>query len=186
MHGVTTINKCISSDSYVKTYDFTTKFGRQNYDTEKACYEALHGTGITPELIRTTPNSIEMACWGKTLKKYIVEHPDRKNEIAIRVYEKIKYLNLYGIQHRDLHEQNIVIVNDDPKFIDWELAILGTRMDRPYDLYGPTDKVRPSDPHIDYRIEVFWDATGTIKSLANTLGLSVVEVQALVAQGKEQ
>jgi serine/threonine protein kinase len=66
---------------------------------------------------------------GVDLKTYITINNISQNFAAKIIYEilsAVKYLQEYGIVHRDLNPQNILIVNNDIRLIDFSFSkILG-------------------------------------------------------------
>lgn len=175
MQGVTEV--FIYDNEVTKVYDLSKPDGLNICDMELTAYLVLEDKGITPDLIRFTKGSITMKNAGITLREWIKRNREYSSDIAIDIYNQIIKMNECGVQHRDLHADNILVKDGAVKFIDFELARFSGPMKNPYDLFGPGEGVDRSPHQAKHNVYFFWDSREkSFPTLIDTLGVSASEV----------
>jgi hypothetical protein len=66
------------------------------------------------------------------------------------LFDLILAVNSHGVQHRDVHLRNIVLVDGSPRLIDWFTAIEAP-VPVSYDLYGSASLLPRPEGHVDYQ-----------------------------------
>jgi hypothetical protein len=89
--------------------------------------------------------------------------PAELAEMRLLVIELITSVHAFGICHRDLHQNNLVLDDRRPLVIDLELACEVDPESPCYDLYGPSDTVPVPEQHVvvggGYEVHgVWWDS----------------------------
>ena len=76
------------------------------------------------------------------------ETPEWRDPMAL--FDLILAVNSHGVQHRDVHLRNIVLVDGSPRLIDWYTAVQAP-CPVSYDLYGEAAGLEKPAGHVDYQ-----------------------------------
>jgi hypothetical protein len=119
--------------------------------------------GLTPEIVRWEPGAVVIRA-GVWLPDWLTSATARM-VAAMRpvALELVHGMHAQGVCHRDLHVENVVIVDGQPMAIDYEHACEVDPSWPCYDLTGPSDKVPLLPAHRQWggvlgTFGIWWDA----------------------------
>jgi len=173
------MNGC-SRLTVVKKNSNSTK-GRDYFNKEIRFYSLLKGHGITPNIV----NQNEKELWfelefGLPLVHHMFAtevHNRDRSEMRDKIVSQILKMHSLGVAHRDLHNRNVVVIGNEPRFIDFELSAeveKGLDEKFSYDLYGPNQYIQPPPEHQRMGISVNW---GTPKNQIRGLGVDYGDIR---------
>jgi len=123
----------------------------------------LAGYGLTPEIIRWEPGAVVIRA-GVWLPDWLrTANPDTVAAMRPKGLELVHGMHAQGVCHRDLHVENVVIVDGQPMAIDYEHACQVDPAGPCYDLTGPSDQVPLLAVHRQWggvlgTFGIWWDA----------------------------
>ena len=134
-----------------------------------AAYQELSDIGVAPAVFDVSPAMI-VTQLGEPLEAWL--HGRSESDLAGMarlIYDRVLRMHQHGICHRDLHAANIVVIADEPFFVDPDFASRCDPSLPPYDLYGPgPSKVDVPEAHLAYppnRGGVWWDCDAEVPAL---------------------
>lgn len=107
----------------------------------RAHLERLAHCKLTPEVIRWEPGAVVVRA-GVPLTDWLrTATPDAVAKMRPKALALVQSIHALGICHRDLHVENVVLIDGIPAAIDFEHACEVDREWPCYDLTGPSEQV---------------------------------------------
>lgn len=148
----------IEKDRVIKKFNYKHVYGPLHFRKESFFYRKLEKKEICPPIINIKENEIHIAK-GIDFSKFTKSPSLDKNKLKEQILEKIDIMKSLRVAHRDLHSKNIILINKEPYFIDFELSAFCNSELPSYDLYGPEESlVEPPSIHSHLNIKVYWNS----------------------------
>jgi len=103
---------------------FEGRYYREGFLNEKTIYNILAGKNLTPQLINTFEFVINKECFGVLILERLEPLKEITKELTDVIYAKIQLLEQSGVIHGDLSWENILLRDDEPYFIDFEISLI--------------------------------------------------------------